>query len=116
MSFDFSKYVRLWPWLQFVGVELFVGLLIWQRWNPVLGTLFSFIALGGSAFAFYTYAIKKSGWKGIFEIHRLLQTVGYAAMLIGIFIGFGHSEAGDMTAYVGHGVVLAGFAYDLLYP
>lgn len=116
MSFNLEKYLRIWPWLQFVGLELVAGGLIYARFNPVLGTLVASLAGIGSAGVF-GYIVSKDGIVSLFGIRRLLQALGYAAMLVGLVLGYtGRAERGALFAFVGTGVAMAGFAYDLLYP
>ena len=52
MSFNLEKYLRVYPWLQFVGLELVAGGLIYARFNEGLGTLVAALASVGSAGVF----------------------------------------------------------------
>lgn len=112
MAFDVTKYVRLWPWSQFVGLELLVGALVWQRWHPTSGDVVAFAACLVSAFAF-AYQVNKNGVKSLLNIRRALQAIGYAAILYGLIRG---GEFGAVVAFLGSGVAMAGFVYDLIYP
>lgn len=116
MSFDFSKYVKLWPWLQFVGLELIVAGLVFERWHPTIGGIGGGLSLALSAFAF-VHIVRADGWKPLLQIRRLLQVIGYVAIIFGFASqATHHSERGALFIFVGTGVAMAGIVYDLIYP
>lgn len=115
MAFNFQNYVRLWPFLQFVGLELVAGGLIYDRWHPTLGSFISTLAWVLSAGAF-SYVAYRDGLKSLLNIRRILQALGYAAIATGLVLGLTQAEKGGIVSFVGTGVSMAGFAYDLIYP
>jgi len=114
MPFNFAKYVKLWPFTQFVGLELVAGGMISERWHGNLGQVVALAGLLASAYAF-AYVTYKDGLRSLLNIRRLLQAAGYAAIIVGMLPQVG-SERGAAIAFVGTGVAMAGFCYDLIYP
>lgn len=116
MSFDFNKYVKLWPFTQFVGLELIAGGLVAQRYHPVAGGVLAIAAWAGSSFAF-VHILRTEGFKSLFNIRRLLQLAGYVAVIGGmVATGFPETERGTLLAFVGTGFTMAGLMYDAIYP
>ena len=113
MGFNFSNYVKLLPFLQFVGLEVFVGGAIYERYHAGLGATVSVFGMAVSVLAF-AYMIWKDGIKSLLPLPHLLMAAGYVALLAGLFVVRG--ERGELLAYLGSGVTMAGFAYTLLYP
>jgi len=112
MPFNFNNYVKLWAFAQFVGLEILVGGMISQRWHVHLGALVAILGfvISAGAFAYVTY---KDGIESLIPMPHLLMAIGYAAIAFG-YIGV-KGWQGDAFVYVGSGVAMAGFAFNLLY-
>ena len=54
MSFDISKYVKLAPWLQFVGLMLVIGGLVFIQEFPLVSKVVAYVGTGVS-FAGFIY-------------------------------------------------------------
>lgn len=115
MATQLEKYSKVWSLLQFIGLELVAGGLIYARFDATLGILVATLSFVESAGVF-GYIVRKDGFSTLFGIRRLLQAAGYAAVLGGLLLGFtGHAERGAIVTFVGTGFSMAGLFYDTLY-
>lgn len=116
MSFKLSDYVKLAPWLQFVGhmlVLLGVVLVLlhyhWAVWLVIAAN----IGAGGA----FRYQWHKGMAPKIDAVLRTeLQLGGVSLTLVGGILLFFIAPAGALCSFIGTAAALAGFCYDLLYP
>lgn len=118
MPFDIKQYVKLPAFLQFVAYQLIVGILLfvvhrqtgfWAETARVAG--FVALAVGIGAFLYRVHLTLGT----LSTVPAKLQLAGGVLIVIGLFLLIPHLVAGAIVAYLGLGMSMAGFVYDLIY-
>ena len=113
MSFKISNYVKPAPWAQFVGHMLLLGAIV----GALTGHKAAFrVALAALVIAGAAYANRfKSLPPNDAALRLKLQVAGLAAALLGAILFWFAPNVGAWLCFIGTGLSLADFCYDLIY-